>query len=59
MGNTYSKNYESIITVIRIAFPDFKEFIVQKTVLNVRLLWNDRYPGKLGNSHYPPSLMEL
>ena len=41
--NTYPKNYESIITVIRFAFPDFKDFIFQKTGENVRLLWNDRY----------------
>lgn len=41
--NTHPKNYESIITAIRFAFPDFKDFIFQKTGENVRLLWNDRY----------------
>jgi len=41
--NNYPKNYESIITAIRFAFPDFKDFIFQKTGENVRLLWNDRY----------------
>ena len=39
----YPKNYESIVTAIRFAFPDFKDFIFQKTGENVRLLWNDRY----------------
>ena len=41
--NHHPKNYESIITAIRFAFPDFKDFIFQKTGENVRLLWNDRY----------------
>ncbi len=41
--NHHPKNYESIITAIQFAFPDFKDFIFQKTGENVRLLWNDRY----------------
>lgn len=41
--NTQPKNYESIITAIQFAFPDFKDFIFRKTGENVRLLWNDIY----------------
>jgi len=41
--NTHPKNYESIITAIQFAFPDFKDFIFRKTGENVRLLWNDIY----------------
>ncbi|WP_319378402.1 DUF4276 family protein [uncultured Methanocorpusculum sp.] len=39
--NNYPKNYDSIITAIQFAFPDFKDFIFQKTGETVRLLWND------------------
>ena len=41
--NNCPKNYDSIITAIQFAFPDFKDFIFQKTGENVRLLWNDKY----------------
>ncbi len=41
--NNYPKNYDSIITAIQFAFPDFKNFIFHKTEDNVRLLWNDKY----------------